>query len=65
MTMLLITIKLGFEVVMDKKFGENHRLVSFRVTNSSLELPLGFADMQKDSQARWKISILCKSKIKF
>ena len=59
MTLLLIIIKLGFEVVMDRKFGKNHRLVSFMVTNSSLELQLGLANMQEDKQTRSKISILC------
>jgi catechol 2,3-dioxygenase-like lactoylglutathione lyase family enzyme len=41
--------KLGFEVSMDRKFGENQRWVSIKLPNSSLELSLGLVNTQEDS----------------
>jgi catechol 2,3-dioxygenase-like lactoylglutathione lyase family enzyme len=42
------TEKLGFEIAMDRSFGENQRWVSIKLPNSALELSLGLASAAED-----------------
>jgi catechol 2,3-dioxygenase-like lactoylglutathione lyase family enzyme len=42
------TEKLGFEIAMDRSFGENQRWVSIKLPDSSLELSLGLASTAED-----------------
>jgi len=42
------TQKLGFEISMDRSFGENQRWVSIKLPDSSLELSLGLASTAED-----------------
>jgi catechol 2,3-dioxygenase-like lactoylglutathione lyase family enzyme len=48
-TIEFYTKKLGFEVSLDRKFGENQRWVSIKLSNSSLELSLGLVNTQEDT----------------
>lgn len=48
-TIEFYTKKLGFEVSMDRKFGENQRWVSIKLPGSSLELSLGLTKTSEDT----------------
>ncbi|MBX2963325.1 MAG: VOC family protein [Cyclobacteriaceae bacterium] len=48
-TIQFYTKKLGFEVSMDRKFGESQRWVSIKLSNSPLELSLGLVNKKEDA----------------